>query len=97
MEDIALCEGVQKGLKSPAFCRGNYALTVGNAMYHFHGLLHRKLKGVKGIKQILKVQMNEEVGGSRKAEPEEVTEAEKVGAEEGRELLNEAQNRKLMS
>jgi len=45
---------------------------------------------VKGIKQISKVQMNEEVGGSRKAEPEEVNEAEEAEAEEGCELLNEA-------
>ncbi|XP_030456390.2 choline monooxygenase, chloroplastic isoform X2 [Syzygium oleosum] len=45
MEDIVLCEGVQKGLESPAYCRGRYAPTVENAMYHFHGLLYHNVKG----------------------------------------------------
>ncbi|XP_010046909.2 choline monooxygenase, chloroplastic [Eucalyptus grandis] len=45
MEDIVLCEGIQKGLESPAYCSGRYAPTVEIAMYHFHGLLYRNLKG----------------------------------------------------
>ncbi|EEF44142.1 choline monooxygenase, chloroplastic [Ricinus communis] len=44
MEDIMLCEGVQRGLESPAYCRGRYAPTVEKAMHHFHQLLHGKLK-----------------------------------------------------
>ncbi|KAI3416719.1 Choline monooxygenase [Psidium guajava] len=44
MEDIVLCEGVQKGLESPAYRSGRYAPMVENAMHHFHGLLHRNLK-----------------------------------------------------
>ncbi|CAN0901379.1 Choline monooxygenase, chloroplastic, partial [Linum grandiflorum] len=43
MEDIILCEGVQRGLESPAYCTGRYAPTVENAMYHFHQLLHTDL------------------------------------------------------
>nr|XP_010927268.1 choline monooxygenase, chloroplastic [Elaeis guineensis] len=40
MEDIALCEGVQRGLESPAYCSGRYAPSVEMAMHHFHCLLH---------------------------------------------------------
>ncbi|CAI0628387.1 unnamed protein product [Linum tenue] len=43
MEDIILCDGVQRGLESPAYCSGRYAPTVENAMYHFHQLLHSNL------------------------------------------------------
>ncbi|CAM8936067.1 unnamed protein product [Rhodiola kirilowii] len=43
MEDITLSEGVQRGLESPAFCRGRYAPTVEKAMHHFHCLLHHDL------------------------------------------------------
>ncbi|KAI4312215.1 hypothetical protein MLD38_037052 [Melastoma candidum] len=42
-EDIVLCEGVQRGLESPAYCSGRYAPTVENAMHHFHCLLHHNL------------------------------------------------------
>ncbi|XP_008443631.2 choline monooxygenase, chloroplastic isoform X1 [Cucumis melo] len=42
-EDIILCEGVQKGLESPAYKFGRYAPSVENAMHHFHRLLHRNL------------------------------------------------------
>ncbi|KAG9456165.1 hypothetical protein H6P81_000673 [Aristolochia fimbriata] len=45
IEDIALCEGVQKGLESPAYCTGRYAPTVEKAMHHFHSLLHHSLIG----------------------------------------------------
>ncbi|KAG0482123.1 hypothetical protein HPP92_010207 [Vanilla planifolia] len=40
IEDIELCEGVQKGLESPAFCCGRYAPSVEMAMHHFHRLHH---------------------------------------------------------
>ncbi|XP_062164249.1 choline monooxygenase, chloroplastic isoform X1 [Alnus glutinosa] len=43
MEDIVLCEGVQKGLESPAYSIGRYAPTVEKAMHHFHILLHQNL------------------------------------------------------
>ncbi|XP_024019931.1 choline monooxygenase, chloroplastic isoform X1 [Morus notabilis] len=43
MEDVALCEGVQRGLESPAYCFGRYAPKVENAMHHFHCLLHSSL------------------------------------------------------
>ncbi|KAJ4709206.1 Choline monooxygenase [Melia azedarach] len=43
MEDIILCEGVQKGLQSPAYYSGRYAPTVEHAMYHFHSLLYHNL------------------------------------------------------
>ncbi|KAF9604721.1 hypothetical protein IFM89_009157 [Coptis chinensis] len=43
MEDITLCEGVQKGLESPAYCTGRYAPTVEKAMHHFHCLLFENL------------------------------------------------------
>lgn len=44
IEDIVLCEGVQRGLETPAYCSGRYAPTVENAMHHFHQLLHHVLK-----------------------------------------------------
>ncbi|XP_057987930.1 choline monooxygenase, chloroplastic isoform X2 [Hevea brasiliensis] len=44
MEDIKLCEGVQSGLESLAYCSGRYAPTVEKAMHHFHQLLHDNLK-----------------------------------------------------
>ncbi|KAK9097804.1 hypothetical protein Syun_024849 [Stephania yunnanensis] len=43
MEDIVLCEGIQKGLESPAYRSGRYAPTVEKAMHHFHCLLHENL------------------------------------------------------
>ncbi|KAK1551325.1 hypothetical protein Q3G72_033967 [Acer saccharum] len=43
MEDIILCEGVQRGLESPAYSSGRYAPTVENAMHHFHCLLYDNL------------------------------------------------------
>jgi choline monooxygenase len=45
MEDIALCEGVQRGLESPAYSVGRYAPSVEMAMHHFHCLLHDNLSG----------------------------------------------------
>ncbi|KAJ4899353.1 hypothetical protein Rs2_13304 [Raphanus sativus] len=43
MEDVVLCENVQRGLESPAYDKGRYAL-VEKAMHHFHCLLHQNLK-----------------------------------------------------
>ncbi|KAL6603243.1 hypothetical protein ACP70R_043604 [Stipagrostis hirtigluma subsp. patula] len=43
IEDIALCEGVQRGLESPAYGVGRYAPSVEMAMHHFHCLLHANL------------------------------------------------------
>lgn len=40
MEDVTLCEGVQRGLGSPAYCSGRYAPSVEMAMHHFHCLHH---------------------------------------------------------
>ncbi|XP_022753452.1 choline monooxygenase, chloroplastic isoform X2 [Durio zibethinus] len=43
MEDITLCEGVQRGIESPAYCTGRYAPRVEMAMHHFHCLLYDNL------------------------------------------------------
>ncbi|PSS36381.1 Choline monooxygenase [Actinidia chinensis var. chinensis] len=43
MEDIVLCEAVQRGLESPAYCSGRYAPSVEKAMHHFHCLLYENL------------------------------------------------------
>ncbi|XP_015889685.3 choline monooxygenase, chloroplastic isoform X2 [Ziziphus jujuba] len=43
MEDIMLCEGVQRGLESSAYSVGRYAPAVENAMHHFHCLLYDSL------------------------------------------------------
>ncbi|KAM7459802.1 hypothetical protein LguiA_036213 [Lonicera macranthoides] len=43
MEDIKLCEAVQRGLESPAYCSGRYAPSVEKAMHHFHCLLYENL------------------------------------------------------
>ncbi|KAI3786953.1 hypothetical protein L1987_41055 [Smallanthus sonchifolius] len=43
MEDIVLCESVQRGLESPAYGSGRYAPMVEKAMRHFHCLLHQNL------------------------------------------------------
>lgn len=43
MEDIVLCESVQRGLESPAYDSGRYAPMVEKAMHHFHSLLHQHL------------------------------------------------------
>ncbi|CAH2077540.1 unnamed protein product [Thlaspi arvense] len=43
MEDVVLCQNVQRGLESPAYDKGRYAL-VEKAMHHFHSLLNHNLK-----------------------------------------------------
>ncbi|HVR44503.1 MAG TPA: SRPBCC family protein [Thermoanaerobaculia bacterium] len=39
LEDIAICEAVQKGLRSRTYDRGRYAVRRENGVHHFHGLL----------------------------------------------------------
>lgn len=43
MEDVVLCESVQRGLESPGYDKGRYA-PVEKAMHRFHCLLHQNLK-----------------------------------------------------
>ncbi|KAK4369992.1 hypothetical protein RND71_009467 [Anisodus tanguticus] len=43
MEDIKLCEAVQRGFESPAYCSGRYAPLVEKAMHRFHCLLYENL------------------------------------------------------
>ncbi|KAG7545672.1 Aromatic-ring-hydroxylating dioxygenase alpha subunit C-terminal domain [Arabidopsis suecica] len=43
IEDVVLCESVQRGLESQAYDKGRYAL-VEKPMHHFHCLLHHNLK-----------------------------------------------------
>jgi choline monooxygenase len=43
-EDIAICEQVQKNLRSRSYDRGRYSPTRENGVHHFHGLLHEYLK-----------------------------------------------------
>jgi choline monooxygenase len=46
LEDIAICEAVQRGLRSKFYDRGRYSVKRENGLHHFHGLLsdffHRK-------------------------------------------------------
>ncbi|KAG9456168.1 hypothetical protein H6P81_000676 [Aristolochia fimbriata] len=43
VEDIEVCEAVQKGLESPAYRRGRYAPAAEEALYRFHSSLHNSL------------------------------------------------------
>nr|KAJ0208048.1 hypothetical protein LSAT_V11C500240020 [Lactuca sativa] len=43
MEDVTLCESVQRVLESPAYGSGRYTPMVEKAMHHFHCLLHQDL------------------------------------------------------
>jgi choline monooxygenase len=42
-EDIAICEAVQRGLRSRFFDRGRYSVRRENGVHHFHGLLAEHL------------------------------------------------------
>jgi choline monooxygenase len=42
-EDIAICERVQKNLRSRSYDRGRYSPTRENGVHHFHSLLHEFL------------------------------------------------------
>jgi choline monooxygenase len=39
LEDIAICEAVQRGLKSSFYQQGRYSVKRENGVHHFHGLL----------------------------------------------------------
>jgi choline monooxygenase len=39
LEDIAICEAVQRGLRSSTYTRGRYCVRRENGVHHFHGLL----------------------------------------------------------
>ena len=43
-EDIAICEAVQRNLRSRVYDRGRYSPTRENGVHHFHGLLHEALQ-----------------------------------------------------
>ncbi|MEP7270111.1 MAG: SRPBCC family protein [Acidobacteriota bacterium] len=40
LEDIAICEAVQRGLRSSAYDRGRYSVKRENGLHHFHSLWH---------------------------------------------------------
>ncbi|HSP95187.1 MAG TPA: SRPBCC family protein [Thermoanaerobaculia bacterium] len=44
LQDIAICEAVQKGLKSRTYDRGRYSVRRENGVHHFHSLLARALR-----------------------------------------------------
>ncbi|HXI13259.1 MAG TPA: SRPBCC family protein [Thermoanaerobaculia bacterium] len=39
IEDIEICEAVQRGLRSPTYSTGRYSVARENGVHHFHGLL----------------------------------------------------------
>ena len=43
-EDMAICEAVQKGLRSSTYDRGRYSVKRENGVHHFHALLSEFLK-----------------------------------------------------
>jgi len=43
-EDIAICESVQKGLRSASYDRGRFSVKRENGVHHFHGLLSEFLQ-----------------------------------------------------
>jgi choline monooxygenase len=40
LEDIKICEAVQRGLRSATYNSGRYSVKRENGVHHFHGLLH---------------------------------------------------------
>jgi len=42
-EDVAICEAVQRNLRSRVYDRGRYSATKENGVHHFHSLLHESL------------------------------------------------------
>jgi choline monooxygenase len=44
-EDIAICEAVQRGLRSSTYRSGRYSVQRENGLHHFHGLLSRFFGG----------------------------------------------------
>ena len=43
-EDVAICEAVQRGLRSRSYDRGRYSVRRENGVHHFHRLLARYLE-----------------------------------------------------
>jgi choline monooxygenase len=43
IEDIAICQAVQRGLRSRRYTSGRYSVKRENGVHHFHGLLARFL------------------------------------------------------
>ena len=43
LQDIAICEAVQKGLKSRTYERGRYSVRRENGVHHFHSLYARAM------------------------------------------------------
>jgi len=43
-EDIAICEAVQKGLRSRTYQSGRYSVRRESGVHHFHGLLTSSLR-----------------------------------------------------
>jgi len=41
IEDIEICEAVQRGLRSRTYDQGRYSMKMENGVHHFHGLLAR--------------------------------------------------------
>jgi choline monooxygenase len=44
LEDIRICEAVQRGLRSRFYDRGRYSVKRENGVHHFHGLLSDFMK-----------------------------------------------------
>ena len=44
LEDIGICEAVQRGLRSRTYDRGRYSVARENGVHQFHGLLARSLR-----------------------------------------------------
>jgi choline monooxygenase len=45
LQDIAICEAVQRGLRSRAYDRGRFSVRRENGVHHFHSLLSRAFRG----------------------------------------------------
>ena len=45
LQDIAVCEAVQKGLHSRTYDRGRYSVRRENGVHHFHALYARSMRG----------------------------------------------------
>jgi len=53
LQDIAICEAVQKGLKSRTYDRGRYSVRRENGVHHFHSLYARALEAQLPARQSL--------------------------------------------
>jgi choline monooxygenase len=45
IEDVRVCEAVQRGLRSRTYARGRYSVRRENGVHHFHGLLAEFMRG----------------------------------------------------